>query len=95
MTQQKKPTAFMKPVQISAQLEQIIGQGPMPRTEVTKKLWDYIKQKQLQNPKNRRQILPDSPLAKVLGSSEPIDMFKLTGAVSKHIQECKPALAKN
>lgn len=91
MTKQKKPSAFMKPVQVSDALAEIVGRGPMPRTEVTKKLWDYIKSHNLQDPKNKKSIVPDAKLSKVLGSHQPIDMFKLTSAVAKHIKE--PAMA--
>lgn len=87
----KKPSAFMKPVQVSESLAQIVGHGPMPRTEVTKKLWDYIKKHNLQDPQNKRNIVPDAKLAKVLGSQQPIDMFKLTSAISKHIKDLELA----
>lgn len=92
-TKEKKPSAFMKPVQVSDSLAQIVGRGPMPRTEVTKKVWDYIKKHNLQDPNNKRNIRPDSKLAQVLGSNHPIDMFKLTSAISKHIRDAEPAHA--
>lgn len=82
---QKKNSAFMKPVQLSSDLEVITGKGPMPRTEVTKKLWDYIKKHKRQDPNNKRNIMPDEKLAKVFGSSKPIDMFKMTSLVAKHM----------
>lgn len=81
----------MKPVHISAELADLIGPGPLPRTEVTKKVWDYIKKHKLQDTNNKRMINPDAKLAKVLGSNQPIDMFKMTGKISKHLKE--PALA--
>lgn len=87
----KKNTAFMKPIHVTDALAEIVGKGPMPRTEVTKKLWDYIKKYKLQDLKNKRMINPDAKLAKVLGSPEPIDMFKMTGKVAKNIKE--PALS--
>lgn len=77
----------MKPVQVSDTLAEVVGAGPMPRTEVTKKLWDYIKKHKLQDPKNKRNINPDAKLAKVLGSTQPIDMFKMTSKISKHLKE--------
>lgn len=83
----KKNSAFMRPVQVSDTLAEVVGRGPMPRTEVTKKLWDYIKKHKLQDASNKRQINPDAKLAKVLGSSQPIDMFKMTSKVSKHLKE--------
>ena len=86
-TTTKKPSAFMKPVQVSKELAEVIGEGPMARTEVTKKLWDYIKKHKLQDKENKRNILPDAKLAKVFGSSAAIDMFKMTSKVSKHLKE--------
>jgi chromatin remodeling complex protein RSC6 len=85
-TKEKKNTAFMKPVHISNELAEIIGRGPMARTEVTKKLWDYIKKHKLQDAKNKRNIIPDNKLAKVIGS-QPIDMFKMTSKVAKHLKD--------
>lgn len=87
----KKNSAFMRPVQVSDVLVEVVGKGPMPRTEVTKKLWDYIKKHKLQDPNNKRMINPDQKLAKVLGSTQPIDMFKMTSKISKHLHE--PAAA--
>ncbi|NGX55007.1 MAG: hypothetical protein KR126chlam2_00629 [Chlamydiae bacterium] len=86
MPQKKKNTAFMKPVQVSKDLEAVIGVGPMPRTEVIKKLWVYIKKNELQDQKNKRQINPDEKLAKVFGSKASIDMFQMTKKVSKHLK---------
>lgn len=83
----KKNSAFMRPVQVSDVLAEIVGHGPMARTEVTKKVWDYIKKHKLQDPHNKRMINPDNKLAKVLGSSQPIDMFKMTSKISKHLHE--------
>lgn len=91
MTQQKKNSAFMRPVQVSDTLAEIVGKGPMPRTEVTKKLWDYIKKNKLQDQKNKRNINPDAKLAKVLGSSQAIDMFKMTSKISQHLKEPEAA----
>ena len=59
----------------------------MARTEVTKKLWDYIKKHKLQDSQNKRVINPDQKLAKALGSSQPIDMFKMTSKLAKHLKE--------
>ena len=87
MSKEKKPSAFMKPVHISDELEAIVGRGPLARTEITKKLWEYIKKHKLQDSSNKRMINPDAKLAKVLGSSHPIDMFKMTSKLSKHIRE--------
>lgn len=87
MAKDKKNSAFMRPVQISDTLAEVVGQGPMARTEVTKKVWDYIKKNKLQDQNNKRMINPDQKLAKVLGSSQPIDMFKMTSKIAKHIKE--------
>lgn len=86
---EKKPSAFNKPVKVSEALAQIVGHEPMPRTQVTKKLWEYIKKHNLQDPNNKRDIIPDTKLEKVLGSPQPINMFKLTSAISQHIHELK------
>jgi chromatin remodeling complex protein RSC6 len=89
----KKTSAFMKPVQVSDTLAEVVGKGPMPRTEVTKKLWEYIKKHKLQDTKNKRNINPDQKLSKVLGSTESIDMFKMTSKISKHLKD--PELASS
>lgn len=81
----KKQSAFMKPVGVSDALAEVVGSGPMPRTEVTKKVWEYIKKHKLQDTKNKRRINPDAKLAKVLGSSQSIDMFEMTSKISAHL----------
>ncbi|MBN4066727.1 hypothetical protein JYU14_01430 [Simkania negevensis] len=86
-TNTKKNTAFNRPVNVSETLSRVVGSGPMPRTEVTKRVWDYIKKNNRQDPKNKRNIVPDATLAQVFGSSQPIDMFKMTGIISKHLSE--------
>lgn len=90
----KKNSAFMRPVNISDTLAEIVGAGPMPRTEVTKKVWEYIKKHKLQDQKNKRNINPDAKLGKVLGSSASIDMFKMTSKIAKHIKEPEAAASK-
>jgi len=79
------PNTFMQPLKVSDELTAVIGKGPMPRTEVTKKLWDYIKKNKLQDTKNKRNINPDEKLAKVFGSKKTISMFEMTKLVSKHL----------
>ncbi|MDT0574904.1 SWIB/MDM2 domain-containing protein [Croceicoccus sp. F390] len=79
-----KNNAINKPVAVSADLETIVGKGPLPRGEVTAKVWDYIKKHDLQAADDRRMIEPDDKLGKVIGS-EKISMFKMTAAVSKHL----------
>ena len=85
-TAKKKNSAFMQPVQISDDLAAVVGAGPLPRTEIIKKLWAYIKKNKCQDEQNKRNIIPDEKLAKVFGSKKPIDMFKMTKEVSKHIK---------
>jgi len=77
-------TAFMKPLKPSAALALIVGSEPLPRTEVTKRIWDYIKARNLQNPANKRNILCDAPLRAVMGKDE-VTMFEMTGLVGKHL----------
>jgi chromatin remodeling complex protein RSC6 len=80
-----KTSAFMKPMQPSEELAQIVGSEPLPRSEVTKKIWAYIKKNKLQNPQNKREILADSKLQPVFGSKK-LDMFQMTKAVNKHLK---------
>ena len=81
----KNNASFMKPMNVSKELSEVIGTGPMPRTQVTKKLWDYIKKHKRQDPENKRNIIPDEKLAKVFGSKKAIDMFDMTKKVNKHL----------
>ena len=78
--------AFMRPVQPSAQLSAVVGSAPIPRTEVTKKLWAYIKRKGLQDAKNRRQINADENLKPIFGGKSSVSMFEMTKLVNKHIK---------
>ncbi len=83
----RKPNAaFMKPMTISPQLGAVIGTSPMPRTEVTKKLWAYIKRKGLQDAKNRRMINADENLKPIFGGKGQVSMFDMTKLVSKHLK---------
>jgi chromatin remodeling complex protein RSC6 len=79
-----KTTAFMKALKPSAALAVVVGSEPLPRTEVTKRLWDYIKAHNLQNPANKRNILCDNALRAVMGKDE-VTMFEMTGLVGKHL----------
>ena len=81
----KKTSAFMKALKPSPQLAAVIGPEPVPRTEVTKRIWDYIKKHNLQNPANKRNILCDEKLKAVMGKDE-VTMFEMTGLVGKHLQ---------
>ena len=82
----RKPNAaFMKPMNISELLQPIVGSKPLPRTEVTKRLWDYIKKNKLQDAKERRKINADDNLKKVLGGKKTVSMFEMTKLVNKHL----------
>ena len=82
----RKPNAaFMKPMSPSSTLAAVIGSGAMPRTEVTKKLWAYIKKHGLQDTKNRRMINADDKLKAVFGGKSQVSMFEMTKLVSKHL----------
>jgi chromatin remodeling complex protein RSC6 len=78
-------SALSKPLNLSPELEAVIGKGPMPRTEVVKKLWEYIKKNNLQNPANKRNILADEKLKVVFGKGE-VTMFEMTKLVSAHLK---------
>ena len=75
----------MKPLQVSAELAEVVGKGPMPRSEVVKKLWVYIKKNGLQDPKNKRNINADANLKAVFGGKGVVNMFEMTKLVSKHL----------
>lgn len=81
----KKSSAFMKPMNLSADLEAVVGKGPMPRSEVVKALWVYIKKHNLQDSKNKRNINADANLKKVFGGKGVVNMFEMTKLVSKHL----------
>jgi upstream activation factor subunit UAF30 len=78
--------AFMKAMTPSAQLATVVGSAPLPRTEVTKKLWGYIKKKGLQDAKNRRQINADENLKPIFGGKSSVSMFEMTKLVNKHLK---------
>ena len=78
--------AFMKPMTPSAQLGAVVGTAPLPRTEVTKKLWAYIKKNGLQDKKNKRMIKSDDALKPVFGGKAQVNMFEMTKLVSKHLK---------
>ena len=83
----RKPSAaFMKPVTPSAALAEIVGSKPIPRTEVTKKLWVYIKKNGLQDAKNKRMINADAKLKAVFGGKSSANMFEMTKLVGKHLK---------
>ena len=80
-----KKTRTMPDVKVSKELTAIVGSDTMPRAQVLKKVWDYIREHNLQDPVNKRSIRPDGNLAKVFGTNEPVDMFKMTGLLSSHM----------
>lgn len=75
----------MKPMNISAELAEVVGKGPMPRSEVVKALWVYIKKNNLQDPKNKRNINADAALKKVFAGKSVVNMFEMTKLVSRHL----------
>jgi chromatin remodeling complex protein RSC6 len=83
----RKPNAaFMAPVTPSAALSEVVGTKPIPRTEVTKRLWAYIKKNKLQDAKNRRMIKADDTLKPVFGGKSSVNMFEMTRLVGKHLK---------
>jgi chromatin remodeling complex protein RSC6 len=82
---QKANSAFMKPMNVSDTLAAVVGNGPMPRSEVVKKLWEYIKKNGLQDPKNKRNINADTNLQAVFGGKKVVNMFEMTKLVSAHL----------
>jgi chromatin remodeling complex protein RSC6 len=78
--------AFMKPMQPDDALSAVVGSGMMPRTEITKKLWQYIKRNGLQDAKVRRNINADEKLGRVFGGKKQVSMFEMTKLVNKHIK---------
>jgi upstream activation factor subunit UAF30 len=80
-----KPT-LMKPMRPSAELAQIVGTEPLPRTEIIKRTWEYIKKHNLQNPSNKREILADEKLERVFGTKT-ISMFEMTKILSQHLSQ--------
>ena len=81
----KSNSAFMKPMNLSGDLEAVVGKGPMPRSEVVKKLWEYIKKHGLQDTQNKRNINADDKLKPVFGGKAQVSMFEMTSLVSKHL----------
>ena len=81
----KANPALMKPYKLSADLESVVGKGPMPRGQVVKKLWEYIKKNNLQNPNNKRNIIADVKLKVIFGGKGEVTMFEMTKLVSKHL----------
>lgn len=81
----KANPALMKPLKLSAELEAVVGKGPLPRGQVVKKLWEHIKGKNLQNPNNKRNIIADEKLLPLFDGKKEVNMFEMTKLVSKHM----------
>jgi upstream activation factor subunit UAF30 len=86
MPNESKPkSAFAKPVQPDEALAKIVGSDPLPRTELTKKIWEYIKKHNLQDPNDRKVIKADAALEGIFNGKKQVDMFELTKVVNTHI----------
>ena len=81
----KKPNALQQPLQLSKELAAVVGPGPLPRGEVVRKVWAYIKQHDLQNPENRREILADAKLEPVFGKKK-VTMFEMNKHLVQHLK---------
>ena len=86
-TKRKPNPAFMKPMQPDAHLARVVGPEPKPRTEVTKKIWEYIKKHDLQDPANKRMIVADANLKPVFDGKPKVSMFEMTKLVNNHMSE--------
>lgn len=75
----------MKPLNLSDDLEAVVGKGPLPRGQVVKKLWEYIKKHDLQNPQNKRNIMTDDKLKKLFDGKDEVDMFEMMKLISNHM----------
>lgn len=82
----KANPALLKPMKLSSELEAVVGKGPMPRSEVVKKLWAYIKKNDLQNPKNKRNIFADDKLKAVFNGKKEVTMFEMTKLANGHME---------
>jgi len=85
-SKRKPNAAFMKPVKPDDKLAAVVGASPMPRTELTKKIWGYIKRNGLQDKKNRRMINADDKLRAIFGGKASVNMFQMTALVNKHVR---------
>ena len=83
----KANPALLKPLKLTPELEAVVGPGPLPRGEVVKKLWEYIKLHNLQNPQNKRNIIADELLLPLFGGKKEVNMFEMTKLVSAHMSE--------
>jgi upstream activation factor subunit UAF30 len=80
-------SAFMKPLQPDAALAAVVGSDPLPRTEVTKKIWEYVKANNLQDPQDKRTIRADAKLKPIFGGKDSVSMFEMTKLVNSHLSK--------
>ena len=85
MAETKKPNALQQPLQPSADLAAVVGSGKLARGEVVKKIWEYIKKNNLQNPANKREIVADDKLRKVFGGKDKVSMFEMNKHLAQHL----------
>ena len=86
-TKRKPNAAFMAPLNVSPALGEVVGNKPLPRTQIIKKIWDYIKKNGLQDSKNRRMINADEKLKPIFGAKSQISMFELAKVVNNHVKK--------
>jgi len=84
-TEKKPNAALMKPLKPSAELAAVVGNSPLPRTEVVSKMWEYIKGNNLQNPENKREIMADDKLKAVFGGKDKVSMFEMNKHLAAHL----------
>lgn len=82
----KANPALLRPLELSAELQAVVGPGPLPRGQVMKKLWEYIKARNLQNPQNKRNIMADSKLKPLFDGKSEVNMFEMAKLLSKHLK---------
>ena len=82
----KANPALLKPMELDDALEAVVGKGPMPRSQVVKKIWEYIKKHDLQNPANKRNIFADEKLKPLFSGKSEVTMFEMTKLVSGHMK---------
>ena len=86
MAETKKPNALQQPLQPSPELAAVVGSGKLARGEVVKKIWEYIKKNNLQNPANKREIVADDKLRKVFGGKDRVSMFEMNKHLAQHLK---------
>jgi upstream activation factor subunit UAF30 len=91
LRRRREVPAFLRKLTVSKELAEVIGDGPLPRTDVVKKLWAYIRKNNLQDPKERRMIVADEKLRVVFGGRERVDIFEINKLVNSHLGELDPS----